>query len=296
VEITTDEKHNIRVKSVSGGKNVKVDMKGIAADSFPEIAKVSDATSVEIPERELREGLSKVVHAMAVASENPAFCGVKIALQNNEMTLVGTDGFRVAIKKYSLPCEDHEMIIPEKAVTELIRGLSSAEDSKIKINIDRNQVLFTKENYAVFCKLLEGRFIDFRKMETFDTLYELSVDRDELLAALERALVIAVDKVKTPILCYLSGQGADSYMRLENKSNIAAFEEELGANITKNPSPDKEYSIGFNPRFLADSLKSAGTERVTLGFNEDTKPFRILPEDKPGEEQNLFFVIVPMRK
>src|SRR3972149_6626938 len=79
-----------------------------------------------------------------------------------EMTLAAADGFRLSVRKLTLPKavkERTEVIIPQRALAELNRLLPEETDPvELTLNATRTQALFRLKNIELVAQLLQGTF------------------------------------------------------------------------------------------------------------------------------------------
>jgi DNA polymerase-3 subunit beta len=298
VQIEVKKEQEIHIRS---GKRIKEKIIGKSGNNFPSISALNNNIFFKLKEKTLKEALTQVYHAVAQSSDNPSLCGVKFSVDAGVLTIVASDGTRVAMRKMPLQYEEIEFVVPEKAVLELIRNLSDDDEDKyVEITLDYNQVSFTKENYMIFSRLLEGKFIDFNRVaNSIGVLHDVIVDTAATAEALERALVSITDRLKSPISCQLIGRGNEAVMKLSCKTNLAVTDEDIEISY-KTDLPEKfnedgesvSFKIAFNPRYLLDALKNCGSETVQILFQTDMKPFKVLPVNS---KDDLMFIIVPMR-
>lgn len=287
--------------SIKSGKNIREKMNGVSANNFPRIISLADNIFFKMKEPLLKDMLSQVYHAVAQDSENPTLCGVKFSIDENVLSVVASDAMRMAIRKEFLNYAEIEFILPEKAALELMRNLSddSGEEEKfVDITIDRNQCSFAKDNYILFSRLIDGKFIDFNRVTEFVPTREVIVATKDLSSALERAMVSITERLKSPVTLALTGKGKKAEMCVSCKTNIAVTEEIIPVELITAPPQEFDsngdeipFKVNFNPRFLLDALKNSGVDAVKLQFLLDIKPFKIVA----AEHGSFTFLVVPMR-
>ncbi|MCL2109831.1 MAG: DNA polymerase III subunit beta [Oscillospiraceae bacterium] len=301
-KITVEVRENEKI-SVYYGK-IKLNIQGIKGESFPKIIELSQNMSIKIKEKLLKNMLSQIDHAIAKKEINPALMGARFDVDENMLYIIASDAVRLALRKEKLDCADMGFTVPEKTVSELIRNLSDDEDSEIEIIIDRNQICFSKENYAIFSRLLDGNFIKYKQLIESQANRKLTINTREFSESLERSLLFINEKFKNPVICEIDNKNCCVY--LSCKTGLGEFNEELAIatpELSQNveEAQDKNFSIAFNPRFMIDALKNSGTDEVRLEFLTELAPIKITPlyKAEDGEEvvasENVLFIVVPVR-
>ncbi len=143
-------------------------MKGIDADEFPPIPRVSDAPEAEIEPGALGEAISQVAFAAASDDTRPVLTGVLASFNEDTLTLAAADGFRLSVRRVTLvkpvPAK-FDVIVPARALHELAR-IASGEDEPIQISItpNRSQILFHMKNVELVSRLIEGIFPNYNQI------------------------------------------------------------------------------------------------------------------------------------
>ena len=289
VEVKESEK-----VSVSYGK-IKLNIQGIKGENFPKIIELSQNLSIKMKEKLLKNMLSQIDHAIAKKEINPALMGARFEIEENMLYIIASDAVRLALRKEPLEYSDMGFTVPEKTVAELVRNLSDDDDSEVEVIIDRNQICFSKENYAIFSRLLDGNFIKYKQLIESQANRKFLINTREFADSLERSLLFINDKFKNPVICEING--ANNCIYLSCKTGLGEFDEEVAISeynmrdeFTENKD-NKNFSIAFNPRFMIDALRNSHCEEVRLEFLTELAPIKVLP---PNNE-NVLFIVVPVR-
>src|SRR4051812_25110313 len=109
---------------------------GLPEEEFPPLPKFEDAKVVTIRQKDLRDGLRKTSYAISTDETRYVLNGVLFSFKENKLTLVATDGRRLAMLDIELEfprSQESDIIVPTKAVTELQRLLTDDGDVKVSI-------------------------------------------------------------------------------------------------------------------------------------------------------------------
>ena len=301
-KITVEVKENEKVSVFYG--RIKLNIQGIKGESFPKIIELNQNINIKMKEKLLKSMLSQIDHAIAKKEINPALMGARFEIENNMLYIISSDAVRLALRKEPLECADMGFTVPEKTVAELIRNLSDDEESIVEIIIDRNQICFSKKNYAIFSRLLDGNFVKYKQLIELQANGELIINTREFSDSLERSLLFINEKYKNPVICEIDSE--NNCIILSCETVLGEFNEELAIenlkiseNITASLKENnkKNFNIAFNPRFMIDALRNSGNEDVKLMFMTEVSPIKVIPTDKEKnkDNENVLFIVVPVR-
>ncbi|WP_438433742.1 DNA polymerase III subunit beta [Gorillibacterium sp. sgz500922] len=226
----------------------------------------------------------KQVAIMASTSETrPVLTGVFFECDNESVTLIATDGVRLASR--TLPLESHtklrcNAIIPAKSLYELSKMLSNEEEST-EIEVSHNRVRFMANGLRVESVLIEGTFPSIKNVIPPSYLSEIVVDKARFLKAVECVTVLASENIIRLVA------SADKVKLLSRIAEIGDMEDEV-------PIVDS-YGEGFilslNGKLLIDILLNSDCASVRIRYAGKTSPMVILPDDSLMS----VFLITPVR-
>jgi DNA polymerase-3 subunit beta len=244
--------------------------------------------------------LSQVDHAIARKDINPALMGARFDIENNMLYIVASDAVRLALRKEPLSFDNMGFIVPEKTVVELARNLSDDEDSDVTVVVDKNQIGFSKANYAIFSRLLDGKFVEYKKLVETQSNRELTINTREFSDSLERSLLFINERFKSPVICEIDEEKKCIY--LSCKTGLGEFDEEievtrLNTKINMETGGEKKnFCVAFNPRFMIDALRNSHCDEVKLEFMTELAPIKVIPPAGGAASDNdVLFVVVPVR-
>src|SRR5271157_4971641 len=97
---------------------------GLPEEEFPPLARFDDAKEFTIQQKELKDGLKKTSYAISTDETRYVLNGILFSFKDNKLTLVATDGRRLALVELELEfprSQETEIIVSTKAVTEIQR-------------------------------------------------------------------------------------------------------------------------------------------------------------------------------
>jgi DNA polymerase-3 subunit beta len=291
VKFELSNESNGKTVKVTSGKS-KLNLPCKSGEEFPNIIEIkpdsAERSSFEIPGKLLKEMFSRVNYA--VSRTKPELEAIKLEIEDNLFYTVATDANRLAAKHCRLENPNVDVLIPEKAVSSLLRSLSDSENSEgsenVSISVDKSQISVSKPNYVLISRLLESKFVQYKRIIDAPFNRVMTVNVKEMILSMERCLFLQSDKLKIPATCSFD----DSYMKIDCKTAHGGINDEIPVSIKEGEFSD--FSINFNPRFMLEALQKAGCEEVKISFEGSLKPFKITPLEDNGD---FVFIVVPVR-
>ena len=154
--------------SVAGASFYKIN--GLAAEEFPPLPKFKEDKKVVLPQEKIQGMMKKTSFAISTDESRYVLNGIFISLKEHKMTMVATDGRRLALVDEDVDISEKsqgEFIVPAKAVNELNRLLQEKGD--VEIRYSDNQASFTLKDdkgssVLLITKLIEGNYPNYRQV------------------------------------------------------------------------------------------------------------------------------------
>lgn len=280
IEIEVDDKN---VCSVQSGSSF-YKLNGIAAEEFPPLPQFKENKKVLLPQEKVRSMLRKTSFAISTDETRYVLNGIFISLKEDKVTMVATDGRRLALVEEEITTDAQgEFIVPTKAINELNRLLQTRGEVEIKFT--DNQAAFSMRdekggNVLLISKLVEGNYPNYRQVIPNETKERIALGREEFLHALRRAEFMTSEKSNSVKLSFTN-----------NLLAITANTPEVGEGretITINYK-GKDIAIAFNPNYLMDPLKALENDEIFLELNDELSP-GVVKINGP-----FLYVLMPMR-
>jgi DNA polymerase-3 subunit beta len=282
IDIETDDKNVTSIRS--GGSFFKIH--GLSADEFPPLPVFKDDKKVALQQETVRAMLKKTSFAVSTDESRYVLNGIFISLKDGKMTLVATDGRRLALVDEEVELSDKssgEFIVPAKAVNELNRLLQDKGDVELKYG--ENQASFALKDDKGFSvllitKLIEGNYPNYRQVIPGEAKERIALVREELLQALRRAEIMTSEKANSVKMTF----GKNTLAITANSPEVGEARETLAVNYKGN-----ELAIAFNPRYLIDPLNALSEDEVFIELIDELSP-GVLKINGP-----FLYVVMPMR-
>ena len=254
---------------------------GLPADEYPPLDVESADGWLSVDGGRLRAMLAQTSYAMSQDESRPFLNGIYLVVKGRELRVVATDGHRLALSRLEIATEaEMNGIVPRKAVQELSRVLGAGDD--VALALRENQFFLRTPGFVLVSKLVEGQFPPYEQVLPRAHPRRLMVTREPLIAALRRVSVVADDRTRPIRLT--AGPGT---------LRLTASSQELGEAEEVMPADfgGEELSIGFNARYLLDTLGPMEAEQVVVELKDPLSPGVF----KGATEEGHVCVIMPMR-
>lgn len=277
VEVSVDGKNHASIRS--GPSFFKII--GLSDSEFPPLPDFEGAKVFKIPQQALRDGLKKTSYAISTDETRYVLNGIFTSFRDGKMTLVATDGRRLAMVDTDLEfpaSHETDVIIPTKAVQELQRLLG--ENGDVIVKLSDNQVSFAVGDSLLASKLIEGNYPNYRQVIPGDSNERVVISREALLETVRRVSLLSSDKSNSVKLVF-------SENRIEvtaNSPDVGEAQESMDV-IYQGPA----MQIAFNPEFLQAPLRNLDSNDIYLDLIDEMSPgvLRI--------EGTFLYVLMPMR-
>ncbi len=275
-------------------ENYKNQIKGVSAEEFPIIPKIKNDQFVLVDARLFCRNLSQITDIPVLSTTRPEISGIYLSFQDNLITAVATDSFRLGEKKISLKKENkfkknYSLIVPQKTIKE-ITNIFSETEGDLKIYFSSNQVMFEyyseeiKNNeIQVVSRLIEGEYPNYKEIIPCTYKTQIILNRDDFL-----------NHIKTASL--FSGKINEIKLKINpSKKEIEVFSEspDLGRHQSFLPAKIKgeKTDISFNYRFLIDGISQIRSAEVVFELNGDSGPAVL----KPVGDDSYLYVVMPIK-
>jgi len=269
--------------TLQGGKS-RFTLQTLPSDDFPLVQEAADfGPMFSVPQKTLKHLINQVHFAMAVHDIRYYLNGILFVAEGKSLTLVATDGHRLALAQATLEVEipKQEVILPRKTVLELQRLLRD-EDTAIELRFAGNQAKFSFSGMEFVSKLVEGKFPDYNRVIPKNHKNAVTLGRAPLLASLQRAAILTSEKFKGVRVNIEPGT-----LRIASSN---AEQEEAKEELEIDYAGDA-IEIGFNVTYLIDALTNMSQEMIKVELQDTNSSALITVPEQAGFK----YVVMPMR-
>ena len=279
VTVVVDENYKVSIRSGHASFTISAE----SADDYPVLPDVGDGKSVRIPQSAMKELINGTIFAVSENQGRPIHTGVKFEVSENSVSAIAVDGFRLARRTYH--CETGRtmaFVVPAQGLKEVEKILQDC-DEDVAFTLGTKHILYQIGDATIICRLLDGEFLDWRKVVPYNSPIKLVAHVSDLTSSMERVGLIVSEKYKSPV------RGLFSNQELQVRTNTTIGVAEDRCSIAGDGG---ELEIGFNVRYLIDALRVVPSEEVCLELTNNLSPIVLTPvEDK----HDFSYMILPVR-
>jgi len=255
---------------------------------FPSVTAFEEADYHTVPARLLRELIRRTAFATDNESSRYALGGVKLEVEGDQLTAIGTDGRRLA--KMVGPVGTigkaidaaQTTIVPTRAM-QLIERAVAPTDEEVRVAVKGNEFLVHTERATISARMLEGRFPEWKKV--FPDLsggVKLDLAVGATHAAVRQAAIVTSDESRG--IDFTFGEGM---LVLSGKAA------EVGQSRVELPIgyDGEELTVTLDPRFVIDFLKVLDADKTFCFEVKDAESAAVCSTD-----DGYGYVIMPLAR
>ena len=281
VTVVVDDSFKVSIRAGYASFTISAE----SADDYPDLPDVNDGKPIRIPQNQLKDLIGGTIFAVSENQGRPIHTGVKFEVTDTSITAVAVDGFRLARRTFH-PEEgtgrELSFVVPAAGLKEVEKILTDSEENSA-FTLGTKHILFQIGSATLVCRLLEGEFLDWRRVVPTNCPVKLVANVGDLSSSVERVGLIVSEKYKSPVRCVFS----HNELLMRTSTTIGAAEDRCSI-----AGDGKELEIGFNVRYLADALKEIPSEEVTLELTNGLSPIVLTPVD---DKHDFAYMVLPVR-
>ena len=282
-EVTVEVDDKLQVSIRGGASSFKIT--AMDAEDYPDLPDVNSEKGVAIPQTALREMIGGTIFSVSENQARPIHTGCLMEVRDDGITMVAVDSFRLARRTWHSEepiGREMKFVVPATGLREVEKILSET-DEPVVFTLGAKHILFEIGDATLVCRVLEGEFIDWRRVVPTNNSTILTANVSELMSSIERVSLIVSEKIKSPVRCVFGENTAD--FRTVNTIGSAHDTCSIAGN-------GGELEIGFNCRYLLDALRAVPSEEVTLELQNGLSPIVFTPVD---DKHDFAYMVLPVR-
>lgn len=274
---------NVKIIYQNGQFSLPID----EADNFPKPQTVSDmAPSISLSSALLAENITRSVFATAQDELRPVMNGIYFCISSEGLVVVATDGHKLVRNRiFDIKSEQESSFILPKKPALLLKNMLAKDDSIVSMKFDNANAEVVFGDTRLVCRLIEGRYPNYKSVIPQNNPNTMTIDRDTLLGALKRVQPFANDTSKL--------------VRFRIDSHVLQLEaEDFDFSKTATERMSCEYdgtpmSIGFKGNSFIEVLNNIEESEVALKLSDPSRAGIVVPSVQQ-ENQDLLMLLMPM--
>ena len=288
----------VRITEDKNGVKVAADrfesrMQTLPKEDFPAVPEASGNFSATLPRDAVREMVAKTQFAITGEDTRYFLNGALFILAPASMSLVATDGHRLALVNVERPAdgkaskdaqkEDIRAILPRKTLWELGRLLTEGEGD-IRYERGENHLFFEIGGRMLISRMIDGQFPAFERVIPKGNNRRIEFERERLTNAVKRVALLSNERSR-----------AVKFQLDKGKVEVTSSSPEFGEAKETLPVDynDGNMQICFNAQYVMDFLGAVNTDNVVLELKDEVSQAVMKPIGTAGYDYT--YVIMPMR-
>jgi len=274
-------------------------MQTLPREDFPTLPEAGATPTATLPRAAVKEMVSKTQFAITGEDTRYFLNGALFVLGPDSMTLVATDGHRLALVGVSreakgtkdgrgagapgLEGAEIKAILPKKTLGELARLLAEG-DEDIKYERGENHLFFEVGGRLLISRMIDGQFPAYERVIPKGNDKRIEFERDRLTNAVKRVALLSNERSRA-----VKFQIEKSKVDVTSSSpDIGEARETLPVDYAGGP-----LQICFNAQYVLDFLGAVTTDVVSLELKDEVSQAVMKPVGAEGYDYT--YVIMPMR-
>ncbi|MCA4774351.1 DNA polymerase III subunit beta [Wolbachia endosymbiont of Mansonella perstans] len=262
--------------------NANFSLPSVVSNNFPVLEEGDHKYDFTLLSADLVDLLTKTKFAVSLDDTRYNLNGIYLHTDEQFLYCAATDGHRLSCIKRPKPESINGkfgVIIPRKAVMELLKVLDDCNEINIKLS--GRKIKFTCGKYILISKLIDGTFPDYKTVIPASQDRQMVVESGKLASVIDRVSVVVSDKIK-----FIRFSLQEKLLTLNSNSQECSDATE-SIEVAYNEAP---MSVGFNSRYLLDVL-SCIKNKCKFSLSDGNSATIIIDEDDP----NALYIVMPMR-
>ena len=240
---------------------------------FPSIPEFPDSGAFTLKPDDLLAMIHRVIFATARENTRYALNGVLWEVEGTNLSLVATDGRRLALARGKCkdgPHKNLQAIVPSKAMQLIERCLADVSDKKtdVRIALSEKDILVTSPStdggyWVAYSRLVEGHFPKYEDVIPKECDKKVTLATAAFLGGVRKAALLTNEESRGIHLKF----AGDEVVLTSKTPEMGEAEIHLPATYG-----GETLEMAFDPNFLVDALKAMDSEEFVFAFKGPAKP------------------------
>lgn len=264
------------------GNTAEFKINGMRASEYPAIDFTKPKESFFIEEEVLKKVILQTGFATSDKETRPVLTGVNFQCEGSTLHCVATDSYRLAKKTIEIKEDlNFNITIPSKSLQEVVKTLEG--EGMVEVAVNDKKAQFMIHDTILQTRLIDGVYPETNRLIPLQFDYELTIDSQDLLYAIDRASFIKND-----------GVSVIKFTLSEDECVLSSKSVEVGSStevLSSASFSGNSLEISCNGRYVFDALKALGGGLVTFSLCGEMKPFII----RSVEDTSVLQLVLPVR-
>ena len=282
---------DVRIEEDKKGVKVAADrfdsrMQTLPREDFPTLPDASGKTRATLPRHALKQMVEKTQFAITGEDTRYFLNGAKFVLRPDTLTLVATDGHRLALVEVAHKIginEEIGVILPKKTLLELGKLLAEG-DGDVLFEAGENHLFFDVGGRMLISRMIDGQFPAYERVIPKNNDKDIDFERERLTSAVKRVALLSNERSRAVKFEISKGKVEVT----SSSSEFGEASEEIAVDYS-----GASLAISFNAQYVLDFLSAVETDSVQLSLKDEVSQAVMRPIGAQG--YSYTYVIMPMR-
>lgn len=253
-------------------------------DDFPGFPTVETNQQVILPLNIFTSMVKRVSRVVSRDESRMILTGVLIELEDDQLKMVATDSYRLALAKTKLAdtkADEFNAVIAGAFLNDVC-GVPM-EDTDITLGLSDNQIMITCGKTVFINRRIEGNYPNYRQLLPTEYNTRVTLELAPFTAAVKRAAILSSSSAPMRFDINNTTQTLQIYVKA---TDVGSVQE-----TTSCEAVGDDVEIAFNSAYVIDGLSAIKGEKVHFDILDGMKPgiFRTVEED------DFLYLIMPVR-
>ena len=275
------EKSKVYIKT----NNNSFELNAFNYQDFPSLPKIEKSDVVKIKRSTLKNLIENTSFSMGNQDIRAYLNGLYFEVDKNNVVVVATDGHRLSIgkiKQKNTLTDKKTLILPRKAVVELIKLLDKNQHKEVDIHLSENYFYLMSDDNTIISRLIDGNFPNYAQVIPTEYENTIIINRKDFLDSLQQASIFVEERTKGVKLAFKNSQ-----LNIFSHSERGQAKTQISIK-----NFDKEIEIAFNIHYLISILEKLTTNEINMVVPDGENQSCLLSSI---DDQTYKYVVMPMR-
>lgn len=292
------------IATISSGRS-KFQLHYLPGEEFPTMPEFSPERSFSLPQAKIKTMISQTAFAISHDDSQLALSGLYFEVESDRIKTVACDRFRLAIRVNKCQTDivsktgetELRFIVPGKTVAELQRLLDDS-DAMIRFSLTKKHVIFSlgmkygdvEKETVLFSRLIDTNYIQYERFIPKESKTFVTVDRNMLEDALERASLVTEDRAVGQSKSIVKFSFTEEILHISATSINGNVFDEIPV---EKKGPDLE--IGFSCKYLLEILRGTDEDILKLSLTSSFMSMIIEGSGETDKDDSFIYLALPMK-
>lgn len=280
IQLTTD-KDNVILRT-EGFNSV---VNGLDSSDFPKIPDITTNESLELETKDFIMAIEEVLPAVSLDESRPILAGVLFKTTKDKLIMTATDSYRLSENKLNISTSNEiSIIIPYRALNEVIRITSIINPEKIIVRLSETEIIFEIGQAQIISQLIEGKYPEYSKIIPEKSTTKVLINKPDLTRSIKIASLFSRENAHS-----IEIEIGSKDIKINSKaSDIGTNSSKINCSVEGDP-----LTINVNAKYLLDAISAINVDKLQLLFTQKLEPCVVKPGTKYHSE--YIHIIMPLR-